>query len=112
MYSCCKYNSHLYQDTLSATVSSPVYELQWKRNGTVVHTSNAAENKYGLIVAGGNGIGKNANQLENPGKIFVDDTGNIYVADTYNNRIQKWVPGLLAGLLYPTPMVCYLCVCG
>ena len=98
------------KDTLSATVFSPVYELQWKRNGTVVHTSNAAENKYGEIVAGGNGLGGNANQLYYPNKIFVDDTGNVYVADWGNNRIQKWAQGATAGITVPDSYGSATCV--
>ena len=43
----------------------------------------------GITVAGGNG-GGNANQLDGPAAVYVDVTGNIYVADDYNNRIQKF----------------------
>lgn len=43
--------------------------------------------------AGGNGIGNAANQLNDPYAVFVDGTGNIYVADKTNNRIQKFPPG-------------------
>lgn len=41
-------------------------------------------------VAGGNGVGTTANKFQYPQSVTLDDTGNIYVADFYNNRIQKW----------------------
>jgi len=44
----------------------------------------------GITVAGGNGRGSAANQLYYPEGIFVDTLGNIYIADTDNDRIQKW----------------------
>jgi sugar lactone lactonase YvrE len=51
-----------------------------------------------IIVAGGNGTGSNANQLANPQGIFIDTTGNIYIADYSNNRVQKWIPNATAGI--------------
>jgi hypothetical protein len=55
----------------------------------------------GTTVAGGNGAGSSLNQLINPAGIFVDGTGNIYVADPgytpdpglSNNRIMKFPAG-------------------
>lgn len=44
----------------------------------------------GITVAGGNGPGSAANQLNGPTGVYVDGSGNIYIADAGNNRIQKW----------------------
>lgn len=44
----------------------------------------------GNVVAGGNGAGSDANQLDNPTSVYVDDSGYIYVSDFNNNRIQKF----------------------
>lgn len=52
----------------------------------------------GVTVAGGNGYGFNANQLDTPGGVFVDNIGNIYISDTRNSRIQKWAPGATSGI--------------
>ena len=58
----------------------------------------------GATVAGGNGIGVAShdinvfNKLNNPQGVFVTDDGNVYVADTDNNRIQKWTPGATSGI--------------
>jgi gliding motility-associated-like protein len=47
----------------------------------------------GITVAGGNGAGSAANQLDGPYAVCVDAGGSLYVVDTYNNRIQKFPPG-------------------
>jgi hypothetical protein len=47
-------------------------------------------NPNGVTVAGGNGSGSAANQLYYPYSIAVSPSGDIYVADTGNNRIQFW----------------------
>src|SRR5205823_4385723 len=33
-----------------------------------------------------------------PSAVFVDAKGNIFVADQYNHRIQKWAPGAVEGI--------------
>ena len=35
-------------------------------------------------------IGHAANQLSKPYGVYVDASGNVYVVDTYNNRVQEW----------------------
>ena len=52
----------------------------------------------GVTVAGGNGQGSAANQLNHPRDVFVDAAGNIYVSDGTNHRIQKWAPGAASGI--------------
>ena len=44
----------------------------------------------GITLAGGNGYGSSADQLNSPNGIAFDDSGNLYIADSNNNRIQKW----------------------
>jgi DNA-binding beta-propeller fold protein YncE len=48
-----------------------------------------------VTVAGGSGYvpGSGANELAEPGSLFVDDSGNVYVADCANERIQKFLSG-------------------
>jgi len=41
--------------------------------------------------SGDGGLGVNA-QLSNPNGVAVDGAGNLYIADTYNNRIRKVAP--------------------
>lgn len=52
----------------------------------------------GVLVAGGNGRGANANQLAQPNGVIADDDGNIWVADTHNSRIQFWAKGADSGV--------------
>lgn len=47
----------------------------------------------GVIVAGGNGQGAALNQLNKPGGLFIDNAGNLYVADMNNQRVLKFPPG-------------------
>ncbi|CAF1540451.1 unnamed protein product [Adineta steineri] len=49
--------------------------------------------KEGIVVAGGNGQGKDLNQLSYPRGVIVDDLGQIYVADWGNHRIMRWCDG-------------------
>ena len=51
----------------------------------------------GITVAGGNGEGSSADQLSSPNGIAFDDSGNLYIADRNNSRIQKWAPGASEG---------------
>lgn len=56
------------------------------------------------VVAGGNGAGGAANQLNQPGYVWVDSAGNIFVSDgiTYsisgNPRVMEWKPRASSGI--------------
>jgi sugar lactone lactonase YvrE len=52
----------------------------------------------GVTVAGGNLEGSAADQLFEPSGVFVDVAGSVYVADTSNNRVEKWFPGATSGI--------------
>ena len=51
------------------------------------------------VVAGGNNRGTALNQLNRPEGIYVDANENLYIADTYNNRLVKWDKGSSAGVV-------------
>jgi len=52
----------------------------------------------GVTVAGGNGQGSAANQFNIPTGIYVSRLdGSLYIADFYNNRIQKWAQNATFG---------------
>jgi tripartite motif-containing protein 2/3/tripartite motif-containing protein 71 len=48
------------------------------------------EAKEGTIIVGGNGKGKQANQLNGPIDLSFDRQGNLYIVDCWNHRIQKF----------------------
>ena len=49
-------------------------------------------------IAGGNGKGTELDQLYYPTGIALDPSGDLYVSDMYNHRIQKWKPGATVGI--------------
>ena len=59
-------------------------------NSVTRYSASTANQTSGTIIAGGNGSGSNANKLNSPLGMAIDSSGNIYVADTGNHRIQKF----------------------
>jgi len=53
--------------------------------------------KEGVVVAGRNGEGSSLTQLSNPQGVIANDLGDIYVADSGNNRIMRWTVGANEG---------------
>ncbi|CAF4230430.1 unnamed protein product, partial [Adineta steineri] len=61
------------------------------------YPSGSTSRTYGTVVAGGNGAGSGANQLNEPRNIVVDSNGALYIADGGNNRIQRWLKNATSG---------------
>ncbi|CAF1251967.1 unnamed protein product [Adineta steineri] len=61
--------------TTTSTTSEPKFK-KWKQDG--------------ITVAGGNGQGRQLNQLSRPCGISIDKKKNIFIADFYNHRIVEW----------------------
>lgn len=53
-----------------------------------MHNHRVLRLPNGTIIAGGNGVGNQSNQLYYPAGLFVTPSGVLYVADSYNHRIQ------------------------
>lgn len=90
-------SGHCYPVTLTVNANFTMDSISWKKDNIVVQTYIASLGT-GFIVAGGNGQGNGANQLNQPMGMHVDNQGNVYVADGPNHRIQKWVPGATTGV--------------
>ncbi|CAF1160658.1 unnamed protein product [Didymodactylos carnosus] len=83
--------------------SSTVYVSDTYNNRVMKWLANA---KIGSVVAGGGiytsvGVGRALNQLNLPVGIFVDEIneiGALYICDSNNYRIQKWLSGASAGI--------------
>jgi hypothetical protein len=82
--------------TVSATPSAAV--ISWSNVSAGTTTATATWQANATTVAGSASIsGGAANQLNQPNGVYVDTSGNIYIADSYNNRVQKWTPGATSG---------------
>ena len=90
--------SHCTGVTLTAITTQSATSLAWKLNGSTIQTVTPAWNTNASTVAGGNGSGNAANQFNVPFHVFVDGSGNVFVADYVNHRIQKWLPGATTGI--------------
>jgi DNA-binding beta-propeller fold protein YncE len=55
--------------------------------------------KEGIVVAGGQGQGNSLRQLSRPRGIVVDQLGSVYVADTSNDRVIRWLKGAEEGTI-------------
>jgi sugar lactone lactonase YvrE len=77
-------------------VSPKVEKLLWKYNGQSFKSNYTPS----LIqtVAGTTVEGNNDDEFRYPSGIAVDATGNIYIADQFNHRVQKWIPGAKQGI--------------
>jgi sugar lactone lactonase YvrE len=83
---------------LTLNIAYPAADIVWRKGTAVVKTTFAAYPANGVSAAGGNGEGSSAAQLSRPYGVAADGSGNVYVADVLNHRIQKWAPGAAAGV--------------
>ena len=65
--------------------------------------ANSTASTAGTIVAGGNGQGSGANQLDGPRGVAIDSNGAIFIVDQKNFRVQKWAQtfGTLSNVFTP-----------
>ena len=74
-----------------------VYVGDYNNHRVMQFPSNSTEGTNGVMVAGLGIQGSNASQLNGPSGVFVSESGILYIADTNNNRIQKWTIGATSG---------------
>ena len=97
------------QAEITATLNAPVSQdviIDFNLSGSAIEeydfSTNFTVKGIGVTVAGGIVGGNAANQLDDPWGVFVDLEGNIYVADNWNDRVQKWAPGATEGITVAT----------
>jgi sugar lactone lactonase YvrE len=73
--------------------SGYIYVADFYNERIIRFPPGSTSDTLGITVAGGNGQGAAANQLNDPYSVYVDASGNIYVADRNNNRVQKFPAG-------------------
>ena len=54
-------------------------------------------NASGITVAGTGFNGSSATELSFPWNIYIDSSGALYIADSGNHRIQRWLPNASSG---------------
>ena len=75
-----------------------VFVSDYNNNRVMKFPWSSTSGTSGVIVAGTGFKGFNSTQLDSPLGIFVTDDGMLYIADRYNNRIQKWILGQTSGV--------------
>ncbi len=65
-----------------------VYVADRRMNHRIMRWVKGA--KQGSVIVGGNGAGRQSNQLNGPWGLSFDRHGNLYVADNENRRVQKF----------------------
>ncbi|CAF0891187.1 unnamed protein product [Adineta steineri] len=69
-------------------------------NDTVRRWKMGDYTREGIVVAGGDEIGGNLNQLDGPKFLFVDSEQSVYVTDwSDNHRVTKWTKGSKQSLI-------------
>ena len=53
----------------------------------------------GTVIAGGNGLGDRLDQLNYPTYLFVDDDHTLYISDSENHRVMKWMKDAKEGIV-------------
>ena len=66
-----------------------LYVSDYERNE--VRRYGRGDGRGGVIVAGGHGQGAALNQLSGPQQIFIDTEHSIYISDSGNHRVMKWM---------------------
>lgn len=74
-------------------------KIEWVRNSASVEQINFFHLGNPAVIAGVEGQwGGAANQFYHPKRLFVTSSGDIYVADWGNSRVQKWSPPYTTGV--------------
>ncbi|CAF1037838.1 unnamed protein product [Adineta steineri] len=85
-----------YMKKVETTNNTTTTETTNLTTSTDSHTTTMNASKFknwkqnAITIAGGNGQGRESNQLDHPSGIFVDKKKNIFISDRRNHRIVEW----------------------
>jgi len=83
---------------VSAGIGVALSTIAWYNGSSEVKTSKSiTTGATGMTIAPTNGRGVAASQLDNAIAVFVDASGNVYIVDRLNYRVQEWPPGGVSG---------------
>ncbi|CAF1426792.1 unnamed protein product [Adineta steineri] len=82
-------------------INNMLYCSLYSSNKVISQSLNTHLNIWNTVAGTGTG-GSTTSTLNAPCDIFVDNNLNLYVADNFNNRIQKFTSGQLNGTTVPT----------
>ncbi len=78
---------------LTLDANGNIYIADSYNHRVIKFPAGSSSTTSGTVVAGGNGAGSGATQLNTPTDVAFDASGNMYVADFANHRIQKFPAG-------------------
>lgn len=78
---------------IATDAAGNIYALDQNNNRVQKYPASSTSLTNGVTVAGGNGAGSSLNQINHAYSVRLDASGNIYVADSYNNRVLKFPAG-------------------
>ncbi|SJZ53423.1 SBBP repeat-containing protein [Sediminibacterium ginsengisoli] len=81
--------------TLNGINQEITRQINWKKDDQIAAVTDIPAP---IITVAGGSEGSEARNFRFPLGLFVDQAGAVYVADQYNHRVQKWLPGAKEGI--------------
>jgi sugar lactone lactonase YvrE len=75
---------------IAVDAAGNVYVADTHNHRVLMYEPGKPAGSIGVPVAGGQGAGNGIGQLNSPADVKIDGQSMLYIADTGNNRVQKW----------------------
>ena len=83
---------------ISVDIFGYLYVVDQPNHRVLRFPPNSTSGTNGIVVAGTGTAGTGPSQLNQPCGVFVDSNQTMFIADTFNNRIQRWTVGASSGV--------------